>query len=398
MQLFTPLQYLKIDIANSFGLDKENWDTRLDWFHENEHNLENLMTEADEPSMFYAGVQAYKKVLKGLPIGYPISLDATSSGMQLLACVTGCLKSAQMCNVVDVGNRKDSYTDIYHIMQEKGRIEGGIDRSGVKQAIMTALYSSKAIPIQIFGEDNVKLFYQTMSEEVPGAWALNEAFLNMWNPNIDTYRWVMPDNFNVQIKVIDSVKESFDFLGKERVIFRKVHQPTKEGRSLGANTIHSIDGMVVRELVGRCNYNKERIESIKAMLENSPFKTLDVYDEDTHMVNTLWDLYRSSKFLSVRILDHINHRTIKLVDPTIILNLINSLPSKPFQVLTIHDCFRVLPLYGNDLRIQINEIYACIVESEILSFLVSQLLGKYTPVVKGELTGDMVREANYILS
>ena len=291
MQLFTPLQYLKIDIANSFGLDKENWDTRLAWFDENENNLDKLMVEADEPAMFYAGVQAYKKVLKGLPIGYPISLDATSSGMQLLACVTGCLKSAEMCNVVDVGSRRDSYTDIYHIMQEKGRIEGGIDRSGVKQAIMTALYSSKAIPIQIFGEENVKQFYQTMSEEVPGAWALNEAFLNMWNPNIDTYKWIMPDNFHVQIKVIDSVKESFDFLGKERVIFRKVHQPTKEGRSLGANTIHSIDGMVVRELVGRCNYNRDRIESIKAMLENRPYKTLDVYDEDTHMVNTLWGLY-----------------------------------------------------------------------------------------------------------
>ena len=31
-QEFSGKDYLRIDIANSFGLDKEDWDVRLAWF------------------------------------------------------------------------------------------------------------------------------------------------------------------------------------------------------------------------------------------------------------------------------------------------------------------------------------------------------------------------------
>ena len=38
-QTFTPLQYLKIDVANSFGLDRKDWDERLAWFDQHEAQL-----------------------------------------------------------------------------------------------------------------------------------------------------------------------------------------------------------------------------------------------------------------------------------------------------------------------------------------------------------------------
>lgn len=79
-QKFTGKQYLQIDIANNFGLDKKNWNQRLAWFQENEDNLENLIKQADEPALFYAGVQAWRATQRGEATGYPISLDATSSG------------------------------------------------------------------------------------------------------------------------------------------------------------------------------------------------------------------------------------------------------------------------------------------------------------------------------
>ena len=107
-QTFSGKEYLKIDIANNMGLDKEDWDVRIQWFDDNEHQLDALLKQAEEPALYYAGVQAWKKVKEGKPSGYPISLDATSSGIQLLAALTGDRKAARLCNVVDTGHREDA--------------------------------------------------------------------------------------------------------------------------------------------------------------------------------------------------------------------------------------------------------------------------------------------------
>ena len=60
-QEFSAADYLRIDIANNYGLDKENWDYRIKWFDENEANLDNLITQAEEPALFFAGVKAWNQ-------------------------------------------------------------------------------------------------------------------------------------------------------------------------------------------------------------------------------------------------------------------------------------------------------------------------------------------------
>jgi len=119
MQTFTPIEYLKIDIATNFGLDKANWDERISWFDANEQNLEKLMPDAEEPALYFAGIKAYEKASRGLPTGYPISLDATSSGAQILTVLIGCESSARHCNVIDTGKRQDLYTNIYQAMDAR---------------------------------------------------------------------------------------------------------------------------------------------------------------------------------------------------------------------------------------------------------------------------------------
>ena len=80
MQTFTAFEYIKIDIANSMGLDKETYQTRLDWFEANKHQLHALVNQAEEPAQFYAGILAYEDTLAGKPIGYLVGQDATASG------------------------------------------------------------------------------------------------------------------------------------------------------------------------------------------------------------------------------------------------------------------------------------------------------------------------------
>ena len=60
--------------------------------------------------------------------------------------------------------------------------------------------------------------------------------------------------------------------------------------------------------------------------------------------------------------------------------------------------FRCLPNYGNDLRIQYNTILSEIAGSNLLAYLVSQILGKSISVRKyGDIQADVL-QTNYALS
>jgi len=400
-QTFTGRDYLKIDIANSFGLDKLTWDARISWFDQNEHQLDQLLKQAAEPALFYAGVKAWRDVLAGKPIGYMISLDATSSGLQILAALTGDRSAAQLCNVVDTGGREDAYTSIYQLMLNELGQSAKIKRDDVKQAVMTALYSSKAVPKRVFGEGELLgLFYQVMETAAPAAWELNETMLQLWNPEAHSNDWVMPDNFHVHIKVLDTVTETVHFDNQPFEVNYKVNRPMPEGRSLGANMVHAIDGMIVREITRRCDYDQKKVDRLRYFL--TTYQSLGVtaeLDDNDKMVDILWKHYQATGYLSARIIDHLNQNNLGNVDAAVIQQLLDSLPVKPFKVISIHDCFRCLPHYGNDLRRQYNLQLEMIAKSELLSFLISQLIGRSVQV--GKLDPDLwkdISETNYALS
>lgn len=347
MQKFTGKEYLKIDIANNWGLDKATWNQRIEWFDKHEAQLPELVSRAAEPALFFAGMQAWHAQKRGEPTGYPISLDATSSGLQILAALTGDRKAAQLCNVVNVFKdnepaRCDGYTVIYGAMLEVIGEKSKITREDTKAAIMTALYGSEAVPKEVFGEGALlQVFKDTMQAMAPAAWELNETFILMWDPEALINSWVLPDNFHVHVKVMDRVSDTVHFLNKGYETFRTVNQAKEEGRSLGANTVHSIDGMIVREMVRRCNYDAIKVGELRmyiTYLDQGGELTV-MFDDDYNadMVRTLWKHYEESGYLSARIIDHLNAHNLHLVRRETILELLDSLPEKPFEVLTVHD-------------------------------------------------------------
>lgn len=409
MQTFSGIDYLKIDIASNFGLDKATWDERLQWFEAHKDQLDELVNAAENPALYFAGVQAYRKAITGQPSGYPISLDATSSGLQLLACLTGDVSAAQLCNVIDyveggVIQRRDGYTVIYRSMVDALGEEGRITRDPVKKAVMTALYGSKAMPKRVFGEGELlNVFYDTMLELAPAAWELNETMPAFWNPEALEHSWVLPDNFHVHVKVMDTDMEIVHFMNEPFEIFSQVNRATDTGRSLGANTIHSLDGMIVREMTRRCNYNSKKVDNLidvcLGLEDGAMICGVIEEDDDAVMVATLWAHYENTGYLSARIIDHLWMHNIKLVDHKVILALLQSLPRKPFEIMSIHDCFRCLPNYANDLRKQYNLQLQAIAKSNILQDMLSQITGRHIPVRKMDDTmWKEIEHTEYALS
>lgn len=399
MQEFTPLEYIKIDIASNFGLDKETWDTRLEWFAENEPKLEQMVLEAEEPALFFAGVEAYRKAERGQPIKYPISLDATASGAQILALLAGCERSAVLSNVIDSGDRLDFYSEITKLINQYADGDVKISRKDAKDAIMPSFYGSTKAPKDVFGEGVLyEVFQKIMSIASPGIWNLNSMFLALWDSNALEYAWVMPDNFHAKFKVKQNVQHNFTFLGMINTVTIPENRPIENGKALGANIIHSLDGMVVRELTARCNYNAKHISRIRKWALSNVRNISRNRSKDKTLRRLLINA-RYSQYYPVRMLSYIDKHNIGLVDRTELLEMLNSLPIKPFEILSIHDCFRVHPNYANDLRKQYNIILSKLAQSDMLNFIVNQL-GNKLPIhiPNRENLAKAAIQADYALS
>lgn len=364
---FTATEYLKIDIANSFGMDKLSFNDRLSWFNENELVLEKLVNQADEPACYLAGVCAYRDAMKGNPIGYMISLDATSSGMQILSCLIGDIKTASLVNLVNTGKREDAYMTLYKVIEQKIGSNPLITREKVKKAIMTAFYGSSKVPKDTFG-DFYPIFENVLRIEAPLVWALNEVFLDIWDNTALTYKWKLPDNFEVNTPVLKVVREETHINGNVYEFYHKENLPEEKGRSLGANITHSVDGFIVRELTMRASLDHNQKKRCKSILTKR-LRGIKFEPEDTNnrkLVKSLWDNYLRTNILSARIFYHLDKSNVDLVDPKVLLNLLITLPENNFNILPIHDCFKIHPNYGNELRQLYRQVLSEIANSYLL--------------------------------
>lgn len=404
MQWFSTKDYLMIDIANSYGLDKKSWNERIKWVKDHIDSLENHIAEAEEPALFYTAIKVLKGLSLNCDIHYPISLDATASGIQILSVILNDRKAAEKCNVLNTDKREDIYTSIYNIMCNKLKETGKIVRDDVKSAIMTSCYGSQARPKEIFGEgDLYNIFLQTMEEELPLVWEANKTFLDIWNPKATEYHWIMPDNFHCNVKITKNVREVVHWYNEPIEVITKQQMPTKEGRSIGANITHSIDGMIVREIVNRAMIPRERVKEVKHIINNMLQGREYELEFDENVANKLiaiWDNYKQSGFLSSRILHYIFTDTAYYIDdPQAVLDLINTLPERSFEVIAVHDCFRCLPQFGNELRQFYIQLLYELNQSNILEYILRQITGNPKITVnRSNLMGKEILESEYALS
>lgn len=240
MKEFNPMQYLAIDIANQFGLDKLNFEDRIHWVKTNEKYLEDYQDQAEEPLLYYKAVKALREVQAGKPIGHTVALDSASSGLSLMSTVMRCKSGASLTGLIDPDNRVDAYTAITEHLNSSLDSELAIPREDSKKALMTYLYGSRKVPEEVFGT-NVDLFYETVEEECNGAYTLLQILLDSWDKKALSHSWYLPDGHYAHCPVMQTVSKRINLSEWEYTPVATVKENTtlKYGLSNAANVVHS---------------------------------------------------------------------------------------------------------------------------------------------------------------
>lgn len=257
MRQFSGLQYQYIDLANHLGHDRTDWDTRLEIGQDTYHSTsrDSIINSAKYPILARKAVRAINLTHKKQPCNIPVMFDATASGLQILAVLTGCERTAMHTNLINTNDRQCAYQNMSEAMTDLGY---PIDRDGIKPATMTFFYASQAEPEKIFGRGTLalELFYQTLYEELPGATQAMYEMLAWWNNKATFHRWELPDGHVAHVPVMETFETKIESKKLDATFTYQFSENTVStyNRPLPANVVQSVDGYVVRELRRRCGF------------------------------------------------------------------------------------------------------------------------------------------------
>ena len=404
MKHFTGMEYLKIDIGNHYGLDKEQFKTRINWVNKHEDILEKLSDKADNIFQYNAAVMAYRKAQNKKPIGYLVGLDACASGAQVMSALSGC-KVGAMNTGLTGRSRKDIYGIVTDIMNEILETGTQYDRAVIKAALMTFYYGSKKQPKLAFGEDTPELeaFYTAQQMVAPGASMLMPILIGAWQPFVLEHIWDAADGFIIRKKVtemMDAKIEVNELDGASFMYRYEKNQGTETGLSLAADVVHSVDGFICREMGRRCNYNPNDLMTVEEKLQKR-------VDEQTNFepieFTKIEKTFRKHNMMSLVGVEHLLkddahqysilycHKLLELIQRTIVR------PS--FPVIMIHDNFECHPNYMNTVRQTYIDIFAEIADSTILNAVLTDITGVPTEIPKlSNNLSSLIRNGEYALS
>ena len=390
MEHYSPIEYIKMDIASAFGKDKLVWKDRLQWYEDNKNNLD--FTKADEPARACAGIEALRLAEANQPVGFMCAMDATYSGLQMYGILLGCRNACLLTNAINSGRRVDGYTELYNLVKSICPNCDDLTRQAIKDAIMQYFYGGTKTAKETLGESGYNGLITIAEEYLPECNFMRNYLLDNWDPTVKEHNWIMPDNFHVNVPVIATEYFNFTYKGKDFFFGAKRAQPKENGKSLGANIMHSVDGFILREMVARCMYNQAKIDKLRKV-QYSKTKVTNLSEntlKDYKAITDLLELGKKSGFYSTRILDYVNENNYSLVPEEILRDILNRLPEKRFDMMTVHDCFFCHPNYVQDMREQYRNCLVDLSKSNLMDFIFHQIF----PNVNGSVgkTEDLTNE------
>ena len=151
-------EWLAFQVATSYGLDKATMRERQKWVRENLSLISQIAKDpidtlpewetAEEPWTFLAACDEYYNcVITGTrqTTNLPVAVDATCSGLQILAGLCRCAGTAELVNVLP----SDKPQDAYKVIAEEAKphvpehLRPYMDRKTTKRTVMTVPYNAK---------------------------------------------------------------------------------------------------------------------------------------------------------------------------------------------------------------------------------------------------------------
>ena len=232
------MDWIKFQLATTYGLDKATMQERLDWVEkaENRELVHRVWSDpianiadwenADEPWLFLAACVEWYELYHEhrYETHLPVAVDATCSGLQILAGLAKDASTARMVNVIGSEKPQDAYATIAAKSMDAipDRLKPHWDRKVTKRCVMTIPYNAKPFSNRSYIRDAfkdkgvdvdkeeltqcVKAVRAAMNEVVPGAMSvmkwIEQEIARAIRAGAGEIRWTTPSGFNVKQKLM----------------------------------------------------------------------------------------------------------------------------------------------------------------------------------------------------
>ena len=232
------LEWIKFQLATTYGLDKATMQERLEWVSipANQDLVFRIVKDpikyiadwenADEPWLFLAAANEYVSLIMGHTdmTHLPVAVDATCSGLQILAGLAKDASTARMVNVIGSEKPQDAYATIASRSMEAipDRLKPHWDRKVTKRCVMTIPYNAKPFSNRSYIRDAFKekgvdvekeeltqcvnAVRAAMNVVVPGAMSvmkwIETEIARAIRAGADEIRWTTPSGFNVKQRLM----------------------------------------------------------------------------------------------------------------------------------------------------------------------------------------------------
>ena len=279
-------RWLAFQVATTYGLDKATLADRLEWSAANHALISTVATNplgnradweaADEPWQFLAACEEYHACVIARTrqfTGLAVAVDATCSGLQILAGLAKDANTAKLVNVLPSDSPQDAYMAVANVAKTKlpQRLADALDRKVTKRTVMTIPYNAKPFSNRQYIRDALRekgfdftseelneitnAVIDAMKEVVPGPMAvmrwINQEVAEALKSGKTTLTWVTPSGFPVTQWLMkpNIIRVKLQLLGHTRLKvadgYSEEPDKNRHKAATAPNLIHSLDASLL---------------------------------------------------------------------------------------------------------------------------------------------------------